>query len=113
VLITYELRIRKERKIYFDEWVEGQKEKIVRTLDRFELVAARGILPDPGNEPATQDEVAVAVATATAAQMGHLGIDWIKERPNLVKWMRTWEQRNSFMKTLPTMDWKVLSGPKI
>jgi glutathione S-transferase len=113
VLITYEVRIRKGRKIYFDEWVEGQKQKIVRALDRFELVVERGILPNPGNGPATQDEVAVAVATATTAQMGHLGIDWTEKRPNLVNWMRTWEQRSSFMKTLPTIDWKGLSGSKI
>ncbi|KAF2448728.1 hypothetical protein P171DRAFT_406886 [Karstenula rhodostoma CBS 690.94] len=113
VLITYEVRIRKERKIYFDEWVEGQKQKIVRALDRFELVAEKGILPDPGHGPATQDEVAVAVATATTAHMGYLGIDWAKGRPNLAEWMKKWEQRSSFVKTLPTTDWKIRSGPKI
>lgn len=113
VLITYEVRIRKERKIYFDDWVEGQKQKIVRALDRFELVAEKDILPAPGNAPATQDEVAVAVATATTAQMGHLGIDWSEGRPNLVKWMKKWEQRSSFAMTLPTSDWKPLSSSKI
>ncbi|OAG04477.1 uncharacterized protein CC84DRAFT_1196647 [Paraphaeosphaeria sporulosa] len=113
VLITYEVRIRKERKIYFDEWVEGQKQKILRALDRFENVAGKGILPDPGNEPATQNEVAVAVATATTAQMGFLGIDWAKGRPNLVQWMKKWEQRSSFVKTPPTADWKTQSSAKI
>ncbi|KAL5406608.1 hypothetical protein PMIN06_001890 [Paraphaeosphaeria minitans] len=113
VLITYELRIRKERKIYFDEWVEGQKQKILRALDRFEYVAEKGILHDPGNGPATQDVVAVAVSTAMTAQMGFLGIDWSKQRPSLVEWMKKWEQRSSFVKTPPTADWKTQSGPKI
>ncbi|KAJ4346930.1 uncharacterized protein N0V89_010863 [Didymosphaeria variabile] len=112
VLITYEVRIRKERNLYFNEWVAGQKQKIVRALDRFEVVAEEGILPHPSNGPATHDEVAVAVATAMTGQMGYLGIDWTKQRPNLVEYMKKWEQRSSFLKTLPTTDWGVRSDMK-
>ncbi|UPX14072.1 uncharacterized protein EKO05_0004564 [Ascochyta rabiei] len=107
VLITYELRIRKERGLYFKEWVEGQKTKILRGLDRFETVVKDGILLEPGSAPASVDEIAVAVATALTAQMGFLGLDWQKGRPNLLEWMRKWETRGSFVKTPPTQDWVV------
>lgn len=116
VLITYEFRIRKERGLYFDEWVEGQKQKILRVLDRFEVAANEGILPTPGSGPASVDEVAVAVATAATTQMGYLGISWSKGRPGLEQWMRVWERRKSFVNTPPSKDWVVdveVKGAKI
>ncbi|KAF1934406.1 uncharacterized protein M421DRAFT_415436 [Didymella exigua CBS 183.55] len=105
VLITYEVRIRKERGLYFKEWVEGQKTKIVRGLDRFEAAAAEGVLREPDSGPATVDEVAVAVATAMTEQMVFLGLQWRKGRPKLQKWMSKWEKRGSFVATPPTKDW--------
>jgi glutathione S-transferase len=112
VLITYEVRIRKERGLYFEEWVEGQKQKISRVLDRFEVAATEDILPDPGSGPASMDEVAVAVATAMTANMGYLGIDLSNGRPKLVEWIKKWEHRDSFVKTPPTHDWIVESEVK-
>lgn len=105
VLITYEVRIRKERKLYFDEWMEGQKQKVVRGLDRLEVAAKEGILPTPGPGPASADEVAVAVATSMAGQMGYLGIDWRSGRPKLQDWMAKWEKRRSFIASPPSQDW--------
>ncbi|KAF9698775.1 hypothetical protein EKO04_002725 [Ascochyta lentis] len=107
VLITYEVRIRKERRLYFKEWVEGQKTKIIRGLDRLEVAIKEGILPEPGSVPAPVDEIAVAVATAMTAQMVFLGLEWQKGRPNLQEWMGKWETRGSFVKTPPTKDWDV------
>lgn len=107
VLITYEVRIRKERGLYFKEWVEGQKTKVVRALDRFEDAAVAGVLRDLDDGPATADEVAVAVATAMTEQMGFLGLEWRKGRPKLQEWMRKWEKRESFVATPPTKDWVV------
>jgi glutathione S-transferase len=112
VLITYEVRIRKERNLYFDEWVEGQKQKIIRGLDRLEVAAKSGILPDPSAAPASADEVAVAVATALTAQLGHLGIDWKGGRPELEQWMKKWEGRPSFVDTPPMKEWVVGSDAK-
>lgn len=105
VLITYEIRIRKERGLYFKEWVEGQKTKIVRGLDRFEAAATDGVLCKTGAVPASVDEVAVAVATALTEQMVFLGLEWRKGRPNLQKWMDEWQKRDSFVATPPTKDW--------
>jgi glutathione S-transferase len=105
VLITYEVRIRKERGIYFDEWVEGQKQKILRGLDRLEVAAKEGVLPDPRAGPASADEVSVAVAVAMTGQMGYLGIDWKSGRPTLEDWMKKWETRPSFIETPPAKEW--------
>jgi len=110
VLITYEVRIRKERGLYFKEWVEGQRTKIVRGLDRFEDAAVNGVLPELGDRPATVDEVAVAVATAMTKQMVFLDLEWQKGRPKLQEWINTWEKRPSFVATPPTEDWIVVGA---
>ncbi|KAJ4373774.1 hypothetical protein N0V83_002513 [Neocucurbitaria cava] len=107
ILITYEVRIRKERKLYFEEWVEGQKQKILRGLDRFEVAVKEGILPEPGVGPASADEVAVAVATAMTSHMAYVGIDCKQRRPKLEEWMKKWESRQSFVMTPPEKDWVV------
>ncbi|CAO2657780.1 Nn.00g039060.m01.CDS01 [Neocucurbitaria sp. VM-36] len=107
VLITYEVRIRKERNLYSEEWMEGQKQKILRGLDRFEVAAKEGLIPEPGAGPASADEVAIAVATAMTSQMVYLGIDWKQGRPKLEGWMKNWEQRQSFVTTPPEKDWTV------
>ncbi|KAL6712695.1 hypothetical protein ACN47E_000572 [Coniothyrium glycines] len=107
VLISYEVRIRKEKGIYFEEWVDGQKQKIIRVLNRFEVALKEGLLSNLGSAPASMDEIAIAVAIATTSQMGYLGIDWRKDRPKLVQWMNDWQQRDSFVKTPPTKDWTV------
>jgi glutathione S-transferase len=112
ILIAYETRIRKERGIYFEEWVEGQKQKILRGLNRLEIVVKDGLVPDPGAGPALSDEVAVAVATDMTAQMGYLGIEWRNGRPSLEAWMKKWEGRKSFVDTPPTRDWVVETGVK-
>lgn len=106
VLIMYEIRIRKERKIYFEEWVEGQKQKILRALDRLEDAVGKGILRDPGSGPITADEVAVAVAVASTSQLVRfLDVEWKQARPRLVEWLGKWERRDSFVKTPPLKDW--------
>ncbi|KAF1947163.1 hypothetical protein EJ02DRAFT_392147 [Clathrospora elynae] len=107
ILIIYEVRIRKERGLYFDEWVEGQKQKILRVLDRLEVAAKDHILPDPADGPASADEVAVVVAISVSAQIKFPDIEWSKGRPNLVEWMEKWEDRASCVNTPPGKDWVV------
>lgn len=107
MLMTYEVRIRKERDLYFAEWMEGQKQKILRGLDRFEDALKQGIVPELSDGPASADEVAVVVATAMTGLMAYLGIEWKTGRPRLVEWMGRWEQRHSFVATPPTKDWIV------
>ncbi|KAF2131843.1 hypothetical protein P153DRAFT_429100 [Dothidotthia symphoricarpi CBS 119687] len=107
VLVTYEERIRKERGLYFDEWVQGQALKISRALDRFESAANEGVLPVPGTGPASVDEIAVAVALVVTEKMGYLGVKWREGRPKLVEWMSKWEGRGSFLETPPSKEWTI------
>jgi glutathione S-transferase len=104
-LIIYELRIRKAKNLFFEEWFEGQKAKIVRGLDRLEDAARSGLLPEPGEGPASADEIAIAVAVGMVGMMGDVGIEWKEGREGLVKWMGKWEGRKSFVETPPTRDW--------
>lgn len=105
VLIGYEVSIRKGRKLYFSEWVEGQKKKISRGLDRFEVSAKDGLLSDPSSGPASADEIAVAVATAVVDYMPFLKLNWREGRSNLEIWMGKWTARESFVASPPTKDW--------
>ncbi|KAF3000701.1 hypothetical protein E8E13_002488 [Curvularia kusanoi] len=112
VLIGYEVRIRKVRELYFAEWVEGQRKKISRGLDRFEAAAKDGLLPDPSNESVSADEIAVAVATSMTDYMPFLKVPWREGRPNLERWMSKWVKRGSFVATPPTKDWDAGSPSK-
>ena len=105
VLIGYEVSIRKGRKLYFAEWVEGQKKKISRGLDRFEVAAKDGLLSGPNSGSASADEVAVAVATAVVDYMPFLKLNWREGRSNLERWMGKWTARESFVSSPPTKDW--------
>ncbi|KAF1841306.1 uncharacterized protein K460DRAFT_419391 [Cucurbitaria berberidis CBS 394.84] len=78
-----EVRIDKEWNIYFEDWVEGQKEKMLRGLDQFEVAAKECLLPVPGAGPTSADEVAVAAATAMTSQIVYLWIGWKQDRPKL------------------------------
>ncbi|KAF2820091.1 hypothetical protein CC86DRAFT_374788 [Ophiobolus disseminans] len=112
VLITYEVRIRKERGIFFEDWMKGQQQKIVRGLDVLESAVKDGVLPYPGDNPASADEVVIAVAAAVTGNAEYLGIDRKNGRPNLETWLKRWEQRESFISTPPTKDWVVAAEVK-
>lgn len=103
VLLVYENRIREPRGVRLEEWVQGQKTKINRALDRFETAASQGILTaPPSDRPASADEVAVAVAVGF---MDAMMIEWRKDRPSLVKWFANWEKRKSFVETPHEKEW--------
>ncbi|KAH6619926.1 hypothetical protein C7974DRAFT_223443 [Boeremia exigua] len=113
VLVAYEVRIRKERGLFFKEWAEGQKTKILRGLDRLEDAAREGVLSGPANgSAASVDEVAVAVAAAMIEHMPFLRLEWREGRPKLKEWMSRWEKRKSFVATPPTKDWVVDGTPE-
>jgi hypothetical protein len=106
ISIVYEVRIRQPKGIHLPEWIEGQKVKIVRGLDRFEMAAKEGMLKGPRDDvPATADEVAVAVATVATEYMPNLNVDWRKGRSQLQEFIEAWKRRDSFVKTSPDKDW--------
>jgi len=111
VLILYEKKIRAENHISFQAWIDGQTEKIMRGFDRLELEVGRGTLQAPANDtPASAAECAVATCVAF---MDKVGIQWRGERPQLVEWFQRWQERESFIKTRPGLDWKTGEAAEI
>jgi glutathione S-transferase len=107
ILIVYEVRIREPKGIQLPEWIEGQKTKMKRGLDRFEIAAKDRVLhsPRPG-VPASADEVAVVVATVATEYMPYLNVSWREGRPKLQKFIEAWVERDSFVSSLPDKDWR-------
>ncbi|KAI4749113.1 hypothetical protein E4T50_00646 [Aureobasidium sp. EXF-12298] len=104
VLIFYEKKIRAENNISFQAWIDGQNEKIMRGFDQLELEVGRGTLQAPANDtPASAAECAVA---ACVALMDKAGVSWREERPQLLGWFQQWQERVSFIRTRPDVDWK-------
>ncbi|KAI4729028.1 hypothetical protein E4T49_03102 [Aureobasidium sp. EXF-10728] len=104
VLILYEKKIRAENNIAYQAWIDGQTKKIMRGFDQLELEVGRGTLQAPANDsPASAAECAVAVCVA---MMDMVGVPWRDDRPQLVEWFQQWQERESFVKTRPDVDWK-------
>ncbi|KAI5210288.1 hypothetical protein AUEXF2481DRAFT_559 [Aureobasidium subglaciale EXF-2481] len=104
VLILYEKKIRAENNVAYQAWIDGQNEKIIRGLDQLELEVGRGTLQPPANDaPASAAECAVA---ACVAFLDIVGIEWRDGRQSLVQWFKRWQDRESFVKTRPNVDWK-------
>lgn len=104
VQIVYENKIRAENNVKFEPWIVGQREKMVRGLDRLELEAGRGTLTEPpAGTAASAAEVAVAVALGF---MDIVKFEWRSTRPKLTQWFAHWQRRESFIKTKPNLDWK-------
>ncbi|KAF2709742.1 hypothetical protein K504DRAFT_467691 [Pleomassaria siparia CBS 279.74] len=114
ILIVYEKRIREPRGLKLDEWIGGQRTKMLRGLDRFESAAKEELLIEPpSNGPASADGVAIVVAVATMDQMEFLGINWREGRPELAKWFSKWAGRQSFQQTTPEKEWNAGGSSKI
>ncbi|KAF2021604.1 hypothetical protein BU24DRAFT_23557 [Aaosphaeria arxii CBS 175.79] len=109
VLIVYEHRIREERGVKLDVWLEGQLLKIQRGLDRLEKAVMEGVLGDPPSGRANMDEVSVLVAIGMLDQMS---IAWSERRPKLVEWYNRWRLRRSFQLTPPDKEWRAGVGTK-
>lgn len=110
VLVTYELRIRAERGLKFDEWIEGQNRKVSRALDRLETAAEKGILTEPPAEsPASAAEVAIAIALGREDMSKE---PWREGRPALAKWFLGWENRKSFVMTRNPDEWDISESKK-
>ncbi|CAD0109238.1 unnamed protein product [Aureobasidium uvarum] len=104
VLILYEKKIRAENNIAYQAWIDGQTEKIMRGFDQLELEVGRGTLQAPANDsPASAAECAVAVCVA---MMDIVEVQWRDDRPQLVEWFQRWQERDSFVETRPSVNWK-------
>lgn len=106
VLVVYENKIRGERGLKFQTWIDGQREKIICGFDWLEVEVKDGTLRLPG------DERGVGLAeVAVAGAVGFFDIvrlDWRTSgsRPHLQKWFDAWSARDFFVKTGHELDWK-------
>ncbi|THW39838.1 hypothetical protein D6D21_07114 [Aureobasidium pullulans] len=104
VLILYEKKIRAENNLLYQAWIDGQNEKIMRGFDQLEIEVGRGTLQPPAKDtPASAAECAVACCVAF---LDVVGVQWRDGRSKLVDWFQRWQERESFLKTRPDVDWK-------
>lgn len=106
ILVMYENRIRAERKLKFQEWIDGQREKIMRGFDRLDAGVRDGTLRLP------EDGEGVGVAEVTvAATLGFFDVvkmDWraAGTRSELEEWFKVWSKRDSFTRTPAEAAWR-------
>jgi glutathione S-transferase len=107
ILIVYEERLRDEKELRYQAWVDGQREKVMRGLDYLEKRVQDGSLRQRG------DEESVSLAeVATGVTLGFFelrGIKWREGREALAKWYKKIERRPSFVQAPLARDaeWKI------
>ncbi|OEY67937.1 glutathione S-transferase [Marinobacter sp. X15-166B] len=92
LLARYETVMRPEDKRW-PEWLQGQMDKIARTLDLMETESSQYTTVDAG---------AVAISCALAyLDFRFADYDWREGRANLASWFEGFSQRASFQHSLP------------
>lgn len=106
ILCAYEERLRKDKGLWYQEWIDGQREKVKRGMQYLERVAAE---EDSVLRVSKAEEDVSLAEIATAVTCGFLDIrlpEWRATSPSLVKWYDQWKSRDSFVKTPPGIeDW--------
>lgn len=106
ILIIYEERLREEKGLKWDPWVQGQREKVRRGFDLLEKMVTEGVI----DEKKDGEDVSVAeIACAVCLSFFDVrSLEWRKGRPGLEKFYRSWETRESFVRAVSTRDadWK-------
>lgn len=104
ILVVYEQKIRQEKGILFQEWVDGQREKVTRGFDRLEAEAKRGTLTLL--KPSQKAEIPEVAVAAALGFFDIRKIEWRQGRNCLDKWFDEFSKRKSFTVTRPNLDWK-------
>jgi len=96
LLLRYELALRPAEK-HWDAWIEGQREKIHRTVAAFEADAIAELTSH-------FDVAAISVACALGyLDLRHPDLDWRTANPQLAGWYVEVSQRPSMTATVPTL----------
>jgi glutathione S-transferase len=107
ILIVYEERLRDEKELRYQEWVDGQREKVMRGLDYLENRVKDNSLRIRGDE----ESISLAeVATGVTLSFFELrGIKWREGREALANWYKTVEKRPSFVQAplAREAEWKI------
>ncbi|MDR9750668.1 glutathione S-transferase family protein [Pseudomonas sp. SZMC_28357] len=96
LLLRYELALRPADK-HWDEWLDGQREKIRRTLAAFEAEAIAELTSH-------FDVAAISVACALGyLDLRHPDLEWRVANPQLAAWYFEVSQRPSMLATMPKL----------
>jgi glutathione S-transferase len=94
ILLVYEERLRKDKGLSYQAWIDGQREKVRRGFDFLETVAEENVLrPHNPEQSVSVAEIATAV---TCDMFDSRQYDWRTGRPNLESWYAAWRERPSF-----------------
>jgi glutathione S-transferase len=94
VMIRYEVALRVPEK-HWDEWLDGQRDKIRRALALLEADAIAELTSH-------FDVAAISVACALGyLDLRHPDLEWRKENPKLAEWYFEVSQRPSMIATMP------------
>ncbi|KIW06798.1 uncharacterized protein PV09_02478 [Verruconis gallopava] len=106
ILVAYEQRLRADKGLLYQAWVDGQREKVTRGFRFLDAVAAAatatasGLLrPARPDRPASVAEIAAAT---TCAFFDLRDFPWRPLAPSLEAWFEQWKSRPSFELTPPT-----------
>jgi glutathione S-transferase len=107
ILVVYEERLRDEKELRYQAWVDGQREKVMRGLDYLEKRAQDGSLRLRGDEESIS--LAEVAAGNTLTFFDLRGVKWRDGRETLAKWYEKIEKRPSFVQAPLTRDaeWKI------
>ena len=111
ILIAYEERLRKEKGLLYQEWVDGQREKVKRGFEYLESLVSDASEDVLRARKAEEDVSLAEIATAVTCGFFELrDFDWRSRSPNLAKWYEQFKTRESFVQTPPGIeDWKTPS----
>ena len=94
VMVRYEVALRTPEK-HWDEWLDGQRDKIRRALALLEADAIAELTSH-------FDVAAISVACALGyLDLRHPDLEWRKENPKLAEWYFEVSQRPSMIATMP------------
>lgn len=106
ILIIYEERLRKDKGLLYQAWVDGQREKVRRGFEYLERTIkdeSDVLRPHKQGEEVSVAEIAAAV---TCGFFEMRDFKWRETSPQLAKWYDQWKTRESFVQTPPgTEDW--------
>jgi len=108
ILVVYEEKLRGEKGIKYEEWIEGMRAKEFRGFDFLEKAVKNGDL-----RLRTQDQSVSTCEAAAAVALAFFDarrVDWRTGRDALVDWSeKAWRNRESFVRTDPKKDWKAVA----
>jgi glutathione S-transferase len=106
ILNIYEERLRKDKGLLYQAWIDGNRGKVQRGFEFLERIVNEEkdvFRPHKPDQDVNVAEIATAVACSFFDTRSY---DWRSTSPGLAKWYEQWKTRESFVQTPPGLeDW--------